>query len=607
MSALSFFEKAISTSSHTVSDLDRQIEKIFNGTRQYTQQQLKEKSPAERLADIGVIGSIDAIAGVDVCQVLSYSFEILMNKSGYVFDPVNPPNNPPTTPEAGPLTIKAWLLQSRAYSIKKKIDSFNAANGERVNIKDLTILLGELVNELTDLLNPKKTGSLADPILQQNFYKLIIASNFLDVALTFLQSYVQTQGNVENLAAQIDPNAAGGISGAQRFQGRVYKDYKKITDFLNNINRICGTVLSLDIYNPSGAFVGAALAAASTFVNKQIQDYINKLNSIIGEDLQKLVPFLENLQNQCTAIQKYCQSLLKTIRQIQVYVRIGVVIMKILTTIIEFLKKLPIPNQFTVVGINVTFADTLAKMQKFVDRITDDINAINSFIKKIISTISHISSDIQKINNALTILITNLKSCSSAPQDLVDKLKDTQSTLNDTFAQLDNFVQNSEKKKSNNNLTYGGFTIQIITEEIVKGSAGIPRRYGVAIDSNGVEVVKSTPTFATLDSIIISDVKLLLESNNLVNTQASALSLSQQNTIEESLSYLEDNNINSNFSTNFPDNSDSANNHDENSGLGLNAFMNNKKGGKDLRARMRASMAASSTQLQKNLAAANQR
>jgi hypothetical protein len=45
---------------------------------------------------------------------------------------------------------------------------------------------------------------------------------------------------------------------------------------------------------------------------------------------------------------------------------------------------------------------------------------------------------------------------------------------------------------------------------------------------------------------------------------------------------------------------------DENSGLGLNAFVNNQKGGKALRQRMMAAMAVSSAQLQQNLMLANQ-
>ena len=73
------------------------------------------------------------------------------------------------------------------------------------------------------------------------------------------------------------------------------------------------------------------------------------------------------------------------------------------------------------------------------------------------------------------------------------------------------------------------------------------------------------------------------------------------NTIEESLNFLEDDNISIDDMTNLDDGLDSPDNENEDSGLGLNAFVNKLSGGKKLRKRMRKIMAQQTQQLTTDL------
>lgn len=595
MAAPNIFEDAINSASNTISKLNKQIDQIFNGTRKYTQAQLTGSiSVPQRLADIGVIGVVDVIAGIDMCQLLSYVSDIIANSNGYKFDP----NSPPPAGSSA-TTKKMWLLQDFAYEIKQNIDQFNAANGQRVNVSELTKLIPVVVNDLTVLFDPKIDGSIVDADIQASFSAITVISNYFDVALNVLQYYVSSQGSVQNLQT----NPIGGTVAGQ-YQNKITADYQKIVGFLNNIDSLCGKIIKIDIYNPTG--LSSVTYLVTTFANAQIQSYIKQVNKVVGLDLQKLIPMLENLQNQCTAVQRYCSMVLSTVRTMQTYLRIGTILMKVFTVIVNFLKILPAPNEFTTVGITTEFSEINKSVNDLIDRIEQDLKAINSLLTKIVSLISGISLNVNKISKALAVLIANLESCSNQPPGLVDDLKSTLSQLNDVFGQLNDFVVNSQKSNTSNNLTFGGYTIQIITEELLKSSTNIPRRYGIAIDSNGFEVVKSTPTFATLDSIIIDDVKLILESKKLIKVQSSAFNQSQQSTIQQSLSYLESNTLPQNFSVNLTSQLDPSGNLDENSGLGLNAFVNNQKGGKALRQRMMAAMAVSSAQLQQNLTLANQ-
>ena len=97
-----------------------------------------------------------------------------------------------------------------------------------------------------------------------------------------------------------------------------------------------------------------------------------------------------------------------------------------------------------------------------------------------------------------------------------------------------------------------------------------------------------------------------MESKKLIKIPVSALSQDQQSSINEALSYVEDNAVTPDVYVNIDDGLDSPDNEDENSGIGLNAFMNKQKGGKALRSRMRSNMAKATAQLQKNLNTANQ-
>ena len=131
------------------------------------------------------------------------------------------------------------------------------------------------------------------------------------------------------------------------------------------------------------------------------------------------------------------------------------------------------------------------------------------------------------------------------------------------------------------------------------------RRRGIAVDQNGAIVAQSDLTFATNTSIIIEEVKVKLVSSGLVKSQFSSFGGSDLAVISTSLTYLEDNTAldsNFNFDTLLQDSGESPDSEDESVGLGLNAFINNLKGGKKLRIRSRAAMKSSATAFQTQIA-----
>jgi uncharacterized protein (DUF2342 family) len=178
-------------------------------------------------------------------------------------------------------------------------------------------------------------------------------------------------------------------------------------------------------------------------------------------------------------------------------------------------------------------------------------------------------------------------------------LQDLQNTNRD----LKNFVINYETKKENNKKTYEGYTIEIRTEDVSDQNVlnvTLPRRYGIALDAAGIQAVRSDFTYASDDSVIINQVKLLLTSKGLVKPQEQLFTNQQLDILNEAMAAVEDNNISMDDIPAAPTLSeymDSPDNEDENDGLGLNAFVNKLSGGKRLRKRIKEKMAASKEKL----------
>jgi hypothetical protein len=165
------------------------------------------------------------------------------------------------------------------------------------------------------------------------------------------------------------------------------------------------------------------------------------------------------------------------------------------------------------------------------------------------------------------------------------------------------FTENYRNKQSTKNKSYFGYTIEILTEKIADPAVQLtvrPRRFGIALNGDGIAVVQSTATFASDDNIIISEVKLLLIQKNLIKNPVGLYTDAELNVITDSLLILGDNSITLDdiVDENYLDSPD---NEDENDGLGLNAFINKLKGGKKLRERIKKSMSQSKEKLKSDL------
>ena len=142
---------------------------------------------------------------------------------------------------------------------------------------------------------------------------------------------------------------------------------------------------------------------------------------------------------------------------------------------------------------------------------------------------------------------------------------------------------------------FGEYTIEIISEQLVDENISIKRRFGIARNSQGFIVVSSTPTFASLDQIIINEVKLLLVSGGFVNIGISSLAAEDIALISDSLKYLETDDIS------ISDIESDISNLQDDKELDLGTFVGNLPGGKALKKRTRKLLIKNNEKLIKDL------
>jgi len=206
----------------------------------------------------------------------------------------------------------------------------------------------------------------------------------------------------------------------------------------------------------------------------------------------------------------------------------------------------------------------------------------------------------------LRTLILQLEACESTKDSAVlEDLRASAANLQQVREQLATYVANHDGKTNPNSALFGKYDIRVVDEEVTDLAIPNKRRRGIALDQSGAIVAQSDLTFATNTSIIIEEVKVKLISLGLVASSYSSLNASDLSVIATSLSYLENDTVISedfSFDDLLTENIDPPDGSDENQGLGLNAFINNLKGGRKLRKRVRAAMENASTKFQNQLA-----
>lgn len=511
----------------------------------------------------GLIPIVDMLASIDLCNVINYALQQI--PGGKPFDPTKPP------PSNEPIVRAKWELQNKAYQVQKIIDNYYVVYTDPNNLQSrigLSSLITEITISFQEINEAKSNSGVNNPVLNKEFPELSVVNNFLQNAIGYFNKYI----NVNQIPIS---------------------EVQKVLSYVDKTRNVCIAIQGLNSPATAINFLD------STF-NVGIQEQIAKVQKIINPS--RIVPLLSATLKTANNINSIGRKLLGFITTARTIIRIAVLLLKIFKIIVKFLKAIPVPLAFLTLGISLLINDSLQqKINKFIDKTIDRLEQINLVLNLLSIFVTSLLVAINYIIEKLKIMLLNLQACSNVDDQLIKDTEDTINDLSDTRDSLQRFLDNynNNAKKSNNK--FGDYTIQIVTEEVTDEGISLKRRYGVGINKYGNAVVQSTPTFASLDQIIINEVKVLLVSKGFVDADLQSLSANEIQILTESLNYLEDGDINiQDIETNLNFDFTDVLKEGEDS-IELNSFINNLSGGKALRGRVRKQMIKQNQELVKEL------
>lgn len=550
-------EKAIGVIARFIIKAQTKINGIF-----YGQFKLKEGegNAVQKALDRGIDNILTDFASIDFCNLLNYVLTQI---------PGGRPFNPNDSPPSDPISKAKFNLQNTAFKTQAKIDQYYASYGDASN-PESKLGLSTLIRQINDLfssvLSPN-TG-INDPYLIQTFPQLSTASNFLQNALSSFRQY----NDVRDI-----PN-------------------NEVVKILNTIDKVKYYCIAIQGLNTPAAFVNFA----DSILDGKVQQEIAKINKLVP--LKDITKVLKALLKTANNINSVGQNALKYINTARTIIKIAISIIKIFNIVKAFFIANPIPNMFTTGGITTAFSDIY--QQKLTElgqkKLIKRLNQINAVLNLMTIFVTSLVAGMGSIIGKLTLILNNIENCNNVDPELKQDLIDTITNLTKTANNLQDFLDKSSKATENKNKTFGTYTIEIVTEQITDEGIALKRRYGIARNNSGYIVVESTPTFASLDLIIINEVKVLLVSKGLVSANVGSLSSEDEVTIIDSLQYLENDDLNiDNITINEQDLQQFKEQDNE---LGLSNFIDNLPGGKALRKKVRSLLAKQSGKLKTDLA-----
>lgn len=579
-------EKAVLVVNSIVTKLELSLVTVFEGKPLPVGK--KHKNPI----DYGIVPIVRDLSEIDLCNVLSYAVNkipSLVKKTPTSADKKDGSSNlaDGTKKESrpiSPLEKAIQFVQDKAYDGQKLIDTYYSQYSNFDNPTARVALLALCRNLQVTLQSVNQSDLTVNEDVVKLFPQLKAYNSFVENAFGFFNKYAD-------------------------FSIIPQKELEKVRSYVDKIRGILVAIQMLDIKNPT-----QLLSAGLSFVPQSVQEDIKKITNIVKPE--KLLPFLKNIQVVCVNIQTQANLLISSIRSAQTLISTLLSVLQVFRVILNYIILLlsAVPNMLTTVGINIRISrDGIEKIDKLLENIIKRLGQLNFILLRCVTVVEYVTGKIDQILYYLRIIIANLENCDNADPQIVKDLKKTVEDLENTNKVLNDFKNNYNNKKSSSNSTFGDkknkYTIKIVTEEVTDEGISLKRRYGIALDKYGALVASSTPTFASENSIIIDEVKLILVSKKLVNPEVSSLSSESISTINESLNFLQDSSIESDddlydFSTTVNlegADGDSPDNENEELGIGLNAFLNKLSGGKKLRKRVRAKLSKISQEMSSKL------
>jgi hypothetical protein len=536
--------------------------------------------PKGNLLNSGLFNALDALNAVDLCNVLTYAV-----------DNINIKKKPRPSKPWNEGQIALYFLQDQCALVQEAIDKYTAFPTE---------FIGSYVGLGPNAVPPRAvasgsatSGSIPTGTEAQKYNMFFLMKSIKEIFSFSGQGTGSLFTAEDATLLNAVPGLGGNLNVIDDFIGTInkYSDYRQIPNedlqkLINNISlvrSVCVVIQNLDFKN--------ALALAGNFLGVDIRAQIQELGKFI--DVTKIIPTLKDIN---TGL----QSFIRTAKQIQGFLSLGQFIIKlallfykIFKFIILFFDLIAIPLIFSTAGAQTKIQDVKDKAKDETDGVVRLLKAVNGLLTVVVSFIRYLLTNTNELLVRLQLLLTQLEGCDACKNsDVILQLQNTQQDLIDLKTQLEGYIRQYDSKTDPNTALFGEYDIRVVDEDLVDASIRNKRRRGIALDPNGNLVTQSDLTFATNTTLIINEVKQKLVALGLVQSGLGQIDSANLAIISESLNFLDNNDVLQNDLNIEPAQLDSADNLNTNEGLGLNAFVNNLKGGKELRQRTKTIVTA---------------
>jgi hypothetical protein len=255
------------------------------------------------------------------------------------------------------------------------------------------------------------------------------------------------------------------------------------------------------VKNNPAPLILASLTIASQLVsvkNKRVEELVDQLNEFIDniktpEDVAKAKLLRDNALRIIQENERKILSMSDTIDRIGLIISIVTIVMALGDIFLPI--PVPSPAPDVVTPTKEKFRKKYELALKILESLLSIVPIISSVLDRIIDDLNEQKDRIQQINDIL--------------EDNIDM---SNQGLND----LSNSINSSLNALGKLNLEYKGFKFALKEESdsrfVVQGNK---RRYAVAINRDGNEVVQSSRSFTLDPDILIEELKLIIDQRNL--------------------------------------------------------------------------------------------
>ena len=509
-------DAALSVLVKSIGKLQSKINLIYYGDKTNKRKGIKFPFKKEKIN--GILPLMVELNSIDFCNLINYIL-----------------NNIPLDENSGSFRTVNLLkdISKKTINLIDEVLYFTPNPNNIITIGDI-IVLNEDIPEIPTI---NERGEITTYSADIND-KITVDANNIEVLKRYPTSYSKTNNKAKEVLIKLR-NAVQEISSItndpdlvdlipQLTQGNNF-----ITDFLRKLDRSISLeqipnedlqkILRRirDLRNILSLIVGIqsfrdALGAIQTATGLNIDREIQRIQKSL--DFSVLIRIIRTINIPLQIINQIAQKLLKIIKIISIYVKIQIVVLKVLRKILKLFNKLPLPLKFLLYGKLARIERTKDQILAEIDRRLEILRGYNTLVELVSATIIDITIKLQFINKQLQILENNLQLCSSTDESpILTEISTLRSKIVKSIEELEVFTDRFNPEVNPNVNIFGGFTLEIQEEELVDEGIRNKRRRGIALDANGLLAEQTDLTFATDTNIILEELKLKLINRGLVS------------------------------------------------------------------------------------------